>query len=331
MVKEYAISIENLSTGYFPKVVSLGLDIQLRKGSVYGLAGNNGSGKSTLLNTLAGFLPIVQGDVLLKGKSIHHYSPKERAENIAFVSTEKNRVNYLTVRELVSFGRYPYSRWSMSTADNEAIDDAMHTVGIHELSGRQTAELSDGELQKAYIARALAQDTDIILLDEPTAFLDMTSRFETAKILKEIAENKNKLIIYSTHDINILLHFVHEMIVLDGESFVFGYPEDLILKGEINRIFDKPGLTFDRNLSRFRFEDSKNAVEVFIENKCSSEIECWTVSALEKAYVKGSSEQSLPKKVKISLDNGRYTWTLQDQNNIFVYNSIKELTEYFRN
>ena len=205
------IRLDNLSIGYRSKkgtkAVASGITATIRGGELTCLIGPNGAGKSTLLRTLAGFLPKAAGTASLRGRDIGSYKPRELARLVGIVLTEKPDTGCMTVGELVALGRSPYTGFwgSCSDADRRAAARAMADVGIAHLAGRRVATLSDGERQKAMVAKALAQQTPVILLDEPTAFLDFPSKVETMRLLRGIARHTGKVVFMSTHDLDLAL------------------------------------------------------------------------------------------------------------------------------
>lgn len=192
----------NLKVGYGRKVVLDGLNLELAPGDLTVLIGANGSGKSTLLRTITGLQPPLAGEVNIGGKRLDSLPARELAKHLSIVLTDRNGGGGLRVRELVAVGRHPYSGYmgGMSTADNEAVDAAVAAVGLGHKASDFVSSLSDGERQKAMIARALAQNTRIIVLDEPTSFLDVSARFDIMNLLGDIAAG-GKAILLSTHDI----------------------------------------------------------------------------------------------------------------------------------
>ena len=205
------IRLDNLSIGYRSKkgtkAVASGITATIRSGELTCLIGPNGAGKSTLLRTLAGFLPKAAGTASLRGRDIGSYKPRELARLVGIVLTEKPDTGCMTVAELVALGRSPYTGFwgTCSDADRRAAARAMADVGIGHLAGRRVATLSDGERQKAMVAKALAQQTPVILLDEPTAFLDFPSKVETMRLLRGIARHTGKVVFMSTHDLDLAL------------------------------------------------------------------------------------------------------------------------------
>lgn len=204
------ISISHLSVGYSPSLpVISDINIEVKSGQLTCLIGKNGIGKSTLLKTLAGFLPKMGGDLLLDNRDIHSFSQRELARQVSIVLTQKPDVQNLTTEEIIGLGRSPYTGFfgRLRADDRAVVDDAITAVGIEKLRGRMIQTLSDGERQKVMIAKALAQQTPVILLDEPTAFLDFPSKAEIFQSLRRMAHERDKLILLSTHDLELAVRF----------------------------------------------------------------------------------------------------------------------------
>ncbi len=224
------------------------LNFTLYAGEMTCLLGSNGSGKSTLLRTLAGMQPALGGDIRLLNKRLQDYSEKERSRTIGVVLTEKSQAGGLTVRELVSLGRQPHTGFfgRLNARDQAVIDYAIQAVGIPHLSSKYIAELSDGERQKAFIAKALVQECPLILLDEPTAFLDVVSRIEIMSLLRKLAKEENKAFLLSTHDIDQALLLSDRLWLLSKEKgLTSGVTEDLILSDELEHLFPQDNIYFD--------------------------------------------------------------------------------------
>lgn len=254
------IKIRDLSTGYATgtaakKVVTSRLSGILYTRELTCLLGPNGAGKSTLLRTLAGFQHPISGDVEVMGKNIRDYSGSELARQIGVVLTERMRVPNLTVAEMVGMGRSPYTNfWGhLDSADAAIVEDAMRMVGVETLAGRDIDSLSDGERQKVMIAKALAQETPIIFLDEPTAFLDYPSKVEMLLLLHRLTREKNKAVFLSTHDLELALQLADKAWLMDRKlGVVTGTPEDLSKTGRIGEYFDRDGIHFDPESLTFR-------------------------------------------------------------------------------
>ena len=204
------ISLSHLSVGYTASQALVSdVNVELQSGQLHCLIGRNGIGKSTLLKTLTGFLPKLSGNLLLDGQGIETFTQQALARKISIVLTQKPDVQNLTVAEVIGLGRSPYTGFfgKLRVRDCAVVDDAIRSVGIEPLRHRMIQTLSDGERQKVMIAKALAQETPIILLDEPTAFLDFPSKAETFQLLRSMAHEKDKLIVLSTHDLELAVRF----------------------------------------------------------------------------------------------------------------------------
>lgn len=204
------IQLKDLSIGYKlhngkTKTIASHINASVESGMLTCLIGRNGTGKSTLLRTMTGFIPPLEGQVILEGRDLSMLSATERARIISIVLTERPETDNITVNELVGMGRLPYTNFwgTLQEEDRQIVDDAMQMIGIYELRNRKIGTLSDGEKQKAMIGKAIAQQTPVIILDEPTAFLDYPSKQETMLLLHQLAQELNKTIFLSTHDLNI--------------------------------------------------------------------------------------------------------------------------------
>ena len=209
------ISLSQLSVGYtLSHPVISDINLELRSGQLACLIGENGIGKSTLLKTLTGFLPKLKGSLLLGNRDIESFSQRELARQVSIVLTQKPDVQNLTIEEIIGLGRSPYTGFfgRLRAEDRKVVDDAIATMGIEKLRGRMIQTLSDGERQKVMIAKALAQETSIILLDEPTAFLDFPSKAETFQSLLRMAHERDKLILLSTHDLELAVRFADSLL-----------------------------------------------------------------------------------------------------------------------
>ena len=209
------ISLSQLSVGYtLSHPVISDINLELRSGQLACLIGENGIGKSTLLKTLTGFLPKLKGSLLLGNRDIESFSQRELARQVSIVLTQKPDVQNLMIEEIIGLGRSPYTGFfgRLRAEDRKVVDDAIATMGIEKLRGRMIQTLSDGERQKVMIAKALAQETSIILLDEPTAFLDFPSKAETFQSLQRMAHERDKLILLSTHDLELAVRFADSLL-----------------------------------------------------------------------------------------------------------------------
>lgn len=215
------ISLSHLSVGYTASQALVSdVNVELQSGQLHCLIGRNGIGKSTLLKTLTGFLPKLSGNLLLDGQGIETFTQQALARKISIVLTQKPDVQNLTVAEVIGLGRSPYTGFfgKLRSKDCAVVDDAIRSVGIEPLRHRMIQTLSDGERQKVMIAKALAQETPIILLDEPTAFLDFPSKAETFQLLRSMAHEKDKLIVLSTHDLELAVRFADCLLEVEEGS-----------------------------------------------------------------------------------------------------------------
>ena len=252
-MQEPVIEASRLSIGYLlkggkRKVIHDDLNLRLRPGEVTCLLGLNGAGKSTLLRTLCGFQPPLSGEIRLMGKPLSSYSQSNFSLTVGVVLTEKTNAGGITVYELVSLGRHPYTGFfgQLKKTDREIIEQSLTAAGIAHKAQNYVSELSDGERQKAMIAKALAQQCPIILLDEPTAFLDVTSRIETMVLLHKLAVEQHKAILLSTHDLDLAIQMGDCLWLQEkGRPMACGTPEDLILSGAFESFFGKEGIVFD--------------------------------------------------------------------------------------
>ena len=254
------IQTSGLAIGYKKgrreEVLNSRLDLSLYPGEVTSLLGVNGAGKSTLLRTLAGFHPSLEGEINILGRDYASIKAKELARMIGVVLTGKTMAGTLTVFDLVALGRHPYTGFfgRLQPEDRHSIGRAMQRSGIEGKANSRIAELSDGERQKAMIAKALAQECPIILLDEPTAFLDVTSRIELMILLRELAVDEGKSILLSTHDIELALALSDRIWLLEKyEGVTCGVPEDLVLNGAVDACFSRGTIRFDNTNGRLGY------------------------------------------------------------------------------
>jgi iron complex transport system ATP-binding protein len=258
MVKNKKIlSTSNLSIGYTTKkeqlVIAQNLDLHFEEGKLITLVGGNGIGKSTLLRTLTGIQKPISGTVLLNEKDIQSYNSSDLAQHLSLVLTEKLPPSNLTVFELIALGRQPYTNWygKLSDDDIEKVHQAIQLTQIEPLSTKKHYEISDGQLQKVLIARALAQNTPLIVLDEPTTHLDLLHKVSVFKLLKKLSKETNKCILFSTHDIDLAIQLSDEMIVMMDETVIQDEPCNLISKGVFNAIFKDENIVFDKEKGKF--------------------------------------------------------------------------------
>ena len=224
------LALDDLSIGYDNKVIVSGMTLSLSPGTMTCLLGNNGTGKSTLLKTIAGFLKPLSGSIAYGGKPLCSLSPREMATTVGVVLTGRTEGQMLTVEDMVAMGRSPYTGFfgRLTSDDRKITDHCMEMIGIVSLRHKPLSSLSDGEYQKAVIAKALAQQTPVILMDEPTAFLDFRSKVELMEMSLRLAHDEGKTVLMTTHDVNLALKIADSILLMhDGKLVVNPGEEDI--------------------------------------------------------------------------------------------------------
>lgn len=251
---------KNLTIGYTKgkQIIKVQDDISLSlsSGKLIALIGKNGIGKSTFLKTITGIIPPISGEVELKNRNISTYEPNDLAQELSLVLTEALPPSNLTVYEIVALGRQPYTNWlgTLTEEDKSKINDAISITGISDFIHKKHFEISDGQLQKVMIARALAQDTSLIILDEPTTHLDLVHKVTLLKLLQKLAHETNKTILYSTHDLDLAIQLADEMIVFTEETIYSDQPCNLISDGVFEKIFSNDNIVFDSVNGKFKIK-----------------------------------------------------------------------------
>jgi iron complex transport system ATP-binding protein len=251
------LSTSNLSIGYKTKgttnTIAKNLNLNLKEGKLIALIGANGVGKSTLLKTITGIQKPLSGTVSLNGKNIQELDALTLAQNLSVVLTEKLPPSNLTVWELIALGRQPYTNWIGTLTDNDIakVNEAIELTQISHLISKRHYEISDGQLQIVLIARALAQDTPLIILDEPTTHLDLLHKVVLFKLLKKLTQETRKCILFSTHDIDMAIQLSDEMIIMTPDTVVQDQPCNLIMKGSFNTLFKDEHIVFDSEKGKF--------------------------------------------------------------------------------
>lgn len=261
-MRQGTIHINGLSIGYRSKnsikLVAKEICSTIYSGELTCLLGANGVGKSTLLRTLSAFQSKLGGEILVLGKDIDAYSDKELSTTIGVVLTDKCEIRNMSVRELIGMGRSPYTGFwgKLSKEDKRIVEESIALVCIEDLASRMVHTLSDGERQKVMIAKALAQETPVIYLDEPTAFLDFPSKVEIMQLLHRLTRKMNKTIFMSTHDLELALQISDKIWLMDKTNGIAtGTPEDLALSGHLSNFFARKGIVFDKDTGLFRIDN----------------------------------------------------------------------------
>ncbi|MCK5782008.1 MAG: ABC transporter ATP-binding protein [Flavobacteriales bacterium] len=320
------IEIKNLSIGYKSKkettLVLEGINARLEKRKLTCFLGRNGSGKSTLLKTLLGVLEPVSGDVFIEGKSLEDITAIDRARKISAVLTDVVRTEHISVFEFIALGRTPHTNWrgSLSDVDFEKVEEAISICEVDSIRDKIINELSDGQLQKVNIARAICQDTDLILLDEPTAHLDVSNKFKVFEILRKLAIDFNKAIFIITHDLELAFQNSDILWVIDNEGELLSdVTEDLLLNKKVIESFLTSNFEFDYVSGKFLYK-RESRISFVLEG--DDEGIYWTKQALYKNGY-GISDNST---YTLKVDGDNKQWTLNDgENEILQSTSIKKL------
>jgi len=326
------LEIQNLEIGYpvskstFFSLFS-SINLSASKGELIAIVGKNGVGKSTLLRSIAGLQHSKKGQVTINNKLIGDYSRSEFAGLVSFVSTEIIQVNNLRVFDLVALGRFPHTNWfgKLEEKDINAVNKALKMVGMERFAHKNINEISDGERQRVMIARTLAQDTQVIILDEPTAFLDLPNKYEIVHLLNNLAKTENlpdgkvgKTIIFSTHDLNIAIQEADKIWLMLSDGITEGAPEDLILNETFNHLFDHTNLNFDKIKGDFRMK-RKHSKKIGLLG--DGIYYTWTKKALERLnFSVDKGNDTIP---HVTIEEG--FWSYKSDENSFQVNSIYEL------
>ena len=329
-----AVAARGLAAGWFerkrPVALVTDVDLALPAGRFVALVGPNGAGKSTLLRTLVGMQPPVAGELALMGRALPTLSIEERARLAACVFTDRFDSGWFTVRDIVSFGRYPHTdaRNRLSAADRRIVDDAIAEVGLAAFASRRFVELSDGEKQKALVARAIAQDSPLLVLDEPTAFLDAPARIEVFHLARRLAREKGKAVIVSTHDIDLALGSADELWLLDrAHRFEAGGPETLALSGALGRAFDGPLVKFDAAAGTFRAATDKAPFAVGVTGDDPVALG-WTIRMAERLGCVVEPEDGLyDAEIRAAASPKGPSWTLLANGLVGRFDRLDELAD----
>lgn len=328
MLQTSALKIGYKNGGKTPKVVADQINLQLNAGEFVCLVGPNGVGKSTLLRTLTGLQPKLAGEIQLSGRKLEFYHPRELANQVSVVLTSPISVGAMRVEELAAMGRFPFTGLfdRMTEQDWEVVHETLRVVGVDKLSQRYVHTLSDGERQKVMIARALAQEPRLLILDEPTAYLDLPGRVVVMDLLHNLASGHDKAVLTSTHDLELALRHADRIWLMDDAGQILqGAPEDLVLNGSFAQTFNRAGVRFDPLSGTFDTQNS-GSKSVFLEGQGSELV--WTRRALHRAGF-AVDEEWIPGSPRVCVmpQNETITWQVEDREHINTFTSIYDLLQ----
>jgi iron complex transport system ATP-binding protein len=323
------LSLNSLKIGYVSgkkeNILLPPLSASAIRGELIAVIGRNGIGKSTLLRTLAGLQKPLGGEIFYGKKNIRDYSRMELAQEVGYISTEIVKVSNMRVYDLVALGRFPHTNWigKIEAKDHMAIMDALKKTSMESFREKFVSELSDGERQKTMIARILAQDTGIMIMDEPTAFLDVAGKYEILHLMHLLSNKNKKTIIFSTHDLQMAISQSDKIwLILDNKLFE-GAPEDLMIAGAFDHLFDSSTVVFNSEDGTFSFRSDTKG-NIYVEGDGNKKH--WTMMAINRAGFNVSKEKTFPY-VIIPSENNKF-WQLSNQTGILEFSTIYELITY---
>jgi len=323
---KHIISLDRFTIGHHKENALLSkLNLTVNRGEMVALIGRNGAGKSTLLKSMIGLLAPLDGMCLLEGLPFADYTLPQRARRVSFVSSQITQLPALSVGELVGLGRMPYTGWMgrMSPEDKSLVSQALDEVQMSSFSERKLDCLSDGERQRAMIARAFAQDTPLMVLDEPTAFLDIPNTYELIRLLSRFRDG-GRSIVYSTHDLETAMQCADKMWVIHEGRILEGAPEDLGMSGLFNELFSTSGISFDEQAGRFLFS-GKQRGRVSLEGE-EEESLIWTRNTLKRLGFR--LDKGAGQLIKIESSNDGYSWVLQKESGSLRFESLYTLARF---
>ena len=329
---EKSVSLENLDIGYIARrdhnILLSSLTATAEKGELVALAGRNGIGKSTLLRTIAGLQPSLGGSAKIGRKEVSEHLRMELALKLGYISTENVNFGNMRVYDLVALGRFPHTNW-MGKIDQEnhaIIIDALNKTSIIDLKDRYVSQISDGEKQKAMIARIIAQDARIMIMDEPTAFLDTGSRYEILHLMRRLSRDHGKTIIFSTHDLHMAISQADKIWLISKGKMEEGAPEDLMMNGSFDHLFDSPNVVFNSSDATFSFNQAPSG-SVSIDG--SGPQRFWLEKALNRIGMSVSEEIKSPLILLNRGEDKKYGLVTMGVTRLFssVYEVIEALRE----
>ncbi|MDP4190631.1 MAG: ABC transporter ATP-binding protein [Bacteroidota bacterium] len=326
------LKVNNLTIGYKGKkslknILLKDLELPVDKGDLICLLGPNGSGKSTLLRTIAGIQRPLKGNVLIDGKDIFTLDRKLLAQKLGVVLTGNADTANIPVNSIVSMGRFPYNNWlgMMRQEDLKKVDEVLNITGLEKYRNKNMSELSDGIRQKVMIARVLAQDTPVILLDEPTAFLDIPAKLEIMHMLRTLVRESEKSVILSTHDLEMALQSADKIWLITKDSIVSDTPEDLALNGYFERTFNTGDVEFLPGKGIFKMSYTGMLKLKVTGNEL---VVFWTEKALERIGITVTYENNYDGELIITANNHEKEWLLKLGNQERMFDSIAKLLAF---
>jgi iron complex transport system ATP-binding protein len=328
--RETILSIVELEIGFelkgHKKILTSPLNASASQGELIAIVGHNGVGKSTLLRTITGLQLPISGSVFIRDHKLNEFDRIEMAKNIGYISTEIIKVGNMTVYDLVALGRFPHTNWmgKISNDDHEIITDSIEKVSMPDLSDKYITELSDGERQRAMIARVLAQDTAILVMDEPTAFLDIRNKFEIVHLMHSLTRERGKTVIFSTHDLQTAINESDKIWLVLENGIIEGSPEDLILRGSFDLLFSDSQLKFNETDGTF-VRNKVHKKDIYLKGEGLSRL--WTERALNRIGY-DISESMVPLKIEILQKENTIKWELSENEKMHDFYSVYDLITY---
>ena len=318
-MKNTILSTQDLSIGYGKTTIKRNINISAPSGVLISLVGRNGYGKSTLLRTIAGLQLPLAGVVELNGKNISEISDNERSKLLSLVLTERISVDNLTVFDLVSFGRYPYTSWngSLGNEDIAIVEDALKKVHIWHIRDKMISQTSDGEKQRAVIAKALAQETPLVLLDEPTSHLDLSNRIDIMLLLRKLASETGKTFILSSHELDLAVKMSDYLWIMQEDKITTGLPEDLLMDGVFQKAFSSEVFNFDTEDGHYQIVSQPTKKSVCIRGLTTTDKARW----LRRAFIRcGIAENPTANKCVEVLED---RFVFDDKKSAFIEDVIR--------
>jgi iron complex transport system ATP-binding protein len=331
-MQQHTIHIEKVMLGYEKRFLVQPFSAQIKQGNLYAIVGENGSGKSTLLKTIMGIQQPQSGNILIDEQLVGNLSPLEKAKKIAYVSTKSIVPYEMSVYEMVAAGRSPYTSWTgkINSADKIIVEKSLVITGIEHFKDRKVDTLSDGERQKVFIARAIAQQTPFILFDEPASFLDYSNKVELMALFRKLAEEENKGIIFSIHDLDLAIYSSDYLWAIHDNVMNCNHPESLILEGVFERFFKNNKLCFNPENGKFEYlihSPHKDRPAILLTGE--QQALYWTKNYLNKKgyQVESQTELTNATVVNVTKEGNKYLWTI---NNKIQSDSLADLSNQLK-